>query len=155
MVVRNTKRLHLLNHAFHINFFVSLKCDKNHENAFRFLKNFPGEKPPDPRSGAVRFAHMRITDRRPFRFLAFLQGRKKNLKFLSHDFKLNPALLLLILPVIKLKPYFLIKNEKLMRIFGGWGCENFIKFAKWCDEAKRLRTPGLEGKPPGWHTIFF
>src|SRR5277367_5756328 len=62
IVVRNTKRLHLHNHAFHINFFlcravsISLKCDKNHENAFRFKKKFPGEKPPDPpfRRGALR-----------------------------------------------------------------------------------------------------
>ena len=31
-----------------------------HENALRLLKKFPGEKPPDPLSGAVRFAHTRM-----------------------------------------------------------------------------------------------
>ena len=30
-----------------------------------------------------------------------------------------------------------------MRIFLGGGCENFLKFSKWCDKAKRLRTPSL------------
>ena len=78
IVVRNTMLFILIFFSVDI-----LKCDKNHENAFRVLKNFPGEKPPDPRSGAVRFAHTRMTGMRPFRFLAF--------------FKLNPALLLLIL----------------------------------------------------------